>query len=99
MYKRQCDIRPLAWMGAKALGVNPLHNNPAEVMVAAWEWGAYLWEEAVRKWARLITSSLARFPANVMPGKAKVGGNYVNSALAKMEAVAAGADEALLLDE
>jgi branched-chain amino acid aminotransferase len=53
----------------------------------------------VRKGARLITSSWARFPANVMPGKAKVGGNYVNSALAKMEALAAGADEALLLDE
>ena len=53
----------------------------------------------MRKGARLITSSWARFPANVMPGKAKVGGNYVNSALAKMEAVAAGADEALLLDE
>jgi branched-chain amino acid aminotransferase len=53
----------------------------------------------VRKGAKLITSSWARFPANVMPGKAKVGGNYVNSALAKMEAVAAGADEALLLDE
>ena len=96
---RSCYIRPLAWMGAKALGVNPLPNNPAEVMVAAWEWGAYLGEEAVRKGARLITSSWARFPANVMPGKAKVGGNYVNSALAKMEAVAAGADEALLLDE
>ncbi|MGQ9692393.1 MAG: branched-chain amino acid transaminase [Thermaceae bacterium] len=96
---KSCYIRPLAWMGAKSLGVNPLPNNPAEVMVAAWEWGTYLGEEAVRKGARLITSSWARFPANVLPGKAKIGGNYVNSALAKMEAVSAGADEALLLDE
>ncbi len=96
---KSCYIRPLAWMGAKTLGVNPLPNNPAEVMVAAWEWGAYLGEEAVKQGARLITSSWARFPANVMPGKAKIGGNYVNSALAKMEAVSAGADEALLLDE
>ncbi|KGQ22382.1 branched-chain amino acid transaminase [Thermus filiformis] len=96
---KSCYIRPLAWMGARTLGVNPLPNNPAEVMVAAWEWGAYLGEEAVRKGARLVTSSWARFPANVLPGKAKVGGNYVNSALAKMEAVSAGADEALLLDE
>ncbi|MER3451493.1 MAG: branched chain amino acid aminotransferase, partial [Thermus sp.] len=96
---KSCYIRPLAWMGAKTLGVNPLPNNPAEVMVAAWEWGAYLGEEAVRKGARLVTSSWARFPANVLPGKAKIGGNYVNSALAKMEAVSAGADEALLLDE
>jgi branched-chain amino acid aminotransferase len=68
-------------------------------MIAAWEWGTYLGEEAVRKGARLITSSWARFPANVMPGKAKVGGNYVNSALARVEAQQAGADEALLLDK
>jgi len=96
---KSCYIRPLAWMGATSLGVNPLPNNPAEVMVAAWEWGTYLGDEAVRKGAKLITSSWARFPANVMPGKAKVGGNYVNSALARIEAQQAGADEALLLDK
>ncbi|PZA08143.1 MULTISPECIES: branched-chain amino acid transaminase [unclassified Meiothermus] len=94
-----CYIRPLAWMGAHTLGVNPLPNNPAEVMVAAWEWGTYLGDEAVKKGARLITSSWARFPANVMPGKAKIGGNYVNSALARIEAQQRGADEALLLDK
>lgn len=94
-----CYIRPLAWMGANTLGVNPLPNNPAEVMVAAWEWGTYLGDEAVKKGARLITSSWARFPANVMPGKAKIGGNYVNSALARIEAQLQGADEALLLDK
>jgi branched-chain amino acid aminotransferase len=96
---QNCYIRPLAWMGAHTLGVNPLPNNPALVMVAAWDWGTYLGDEAVRKGARLITSSWARFPANVMPGKAKVGGNYVNSALARIEAQQAGADEALLLDK
>ncbi|RIH88706.1 branched-chain amino acid transaminase [Calidithermus roseus] len=96
---KSCYIRPLAWMGAGSLGVNPLPNNPAEVMVAAWEWGTYLGEEAVRKGARLVTSSWARFPANVFPGKAKIGGNYVNSALARIEAQHAGADEALLLDK
>ncbi|WP_276955546.1 branched-chain amino acid transaminase [Allomeiothermus silvanus] len=96
---KSCYIRPLAWMGAHTLGVNPLPNNPAEVMVAAWEWGTYLGDEAVKKGARLITSSWARFPANVMPGKAKIGGNYVNSALARIEAQQQGADEALLLDK
>ncbi len=95
---KSCYIRPLAWYGDHSLGVNPLPNNPAEVMIATWEWGAYLGEEAVRKGARLITSSWRRFPGDVMPGKAKVGGNYVNSALAKMEALKAGADEAILLD-
>jgi len=95
---KACYIRPLAWYGDTSLGVNPLPNNPAEVMIATWEWGAYLGEEAIRKGARLITSSWRRFPGDVMPGKAKVGGNYVNSALAKIEALKAGADEALLLD-
>ncbi len=95
---RSCYIRPLAWYGDTSLGVNPLPNNPAQVMIATWEWGAYLGEEAVRKGARLITSSWRRFPGDVMPGKAKVGGNYVNSALAKIEALKAGADEAILLD-
>ena len=96
---KSCYIRPLAWFGATSLGVNPLPNNPADVMVATWEWGAYLGEEAVRKGAKLVTSSWRRFPGDVMPGKAKAGGNYVNSALAKMDALAAGADEALLLDK
>ena len=95
---KSCYIRPLAWYGDNSLGVNPLPNNPAQVMIATWEWGAYLGEEAIRKGARLITSSWRRFPGDVMPGKAKVGGNYVNSALAKMEALKAGADEAILLD-
>ncbi len=96
--RRSCYIRPLVWLGDRTLGVNPLPNNPGEVMIATWEWGAYLGDEAIRKGARLITSSWRRFPGDVMPGKAKVGGNYVNSALAKMEALKSGADEAILLD-
>ncbi len=95
---KSCYIRPLVWLGDNALGLNPFPNNPASVMVAAWEWGTYLGNEAVSKGAKLVSSSWARFPANVMPGKAKIGGNYINSIMAKMEAIAAGADEALLLD-
>lgn len=95
---KSCYIRPLVWLGDNALGLNPFPNNPANVMVAAWEWGTYLGDEAVSKGAKLVSSSWARFPANVMPGKAKIGGNYINSIMAKMEAISAGADEALLLD-
>ncbi|MGH2355233.1 MAG: branched-chain amino acid transaminase [Chloroflexota bacterium] len=93
-----CYVRPLIWRGGQTLGVNPL-PCPIEVMVATWEWGAYLGEEALRRGARLFTSSWVRLPANAMPGKAKAGGNYVNSALARMDAVTAGFDEALLLDQ
>jgi branched-chain amino acid aminotransferase len=93
-----CYIRPLVWRGGQTLGVNPM-PCPVEVMVASWEWGAYLGDEALRRGARLITSSWARLPANVMAGKSKTGGNYVNSALARMDAVSGGFDEALLLDQ
>ena len=72
---------------------------PVQVMIATWQWGAYLGEDAVLQGARLITSAWVRLPANAMPGKAKAGGNYVNSALARMDAVSAGFDEALLLDQ
>lgn len=93
-----CYVRPLIWRGGQTLGVNPM-PCPVQVMVATWEWGAYLGEEALLKGARLITSAWVRLPANAMPGKAKAGGNYVNSALARMDAVSAGFDEALLLDQ
>lgn len=92
-----CYIRPLIWRGGQTLGVNPM-PCPVQAMVATWEWGAYLGEDAVQLGARLLTSAWVRLPANSMPGKAKAGGNYVNSALARMDAVSAGFDEALLLD-
>jgi branched-chain amino acid aminotransferase len=93
-----CYVRPLVWRGGQTLGVNPM-PCPIQVMIATWEWGAYLGEEALLKGARLLTSAWVRLPANAMPGKAKAGGNYVNSALARMDAVSAGFDEALLLDQ
>jgi branched-chain amino acid aminotransferase len=93
-----CYIRPLVWRGGQTLGVNPM-PCPVHAMVATWEWGAYLGEEAITRGARLVTSSWVRLPATAMPGKAKAGGNYVNSALARMDAVTAGFDEALLLDQ
>jgi branched-chain amino acid aminotransferase len=93
-----CYVRPLIWRGGQTLGVNPM-PCPVQAMVATWEWGAYLGEDAINKGARLITSAWVRLPASAMPGKAKAGGNYVNSVLARMDAVSAGFDEALLLDQ
>lgn len=96
--RQSCYIRPLVWRGGQTLGVNPM-PCPVHVMVATWEWGAYLGEDAINKGARLLTSAWVRLPAGAMPNKAKAGGNYVNSALARMDAVSAGFDEALLLDQ
>lgn len=93
-----CYIRPLIWYGAQSLGVNP-GKNRLHFMVATLPWGVYLGEEAVRKGAKLMTSSWRRSSGDILPTKAKVGGNYVNSVLANQEARENGFDEALLLDK
>ncbi len=93
-----CYIRPLIWYGAQSLGVNPAKNR-LHFMVATLPWGVYLGEEAVRKGAKLMTSSWRRSSGDILPTKAKVGGNYVNSVLANQEAKESGFDEALLLDK
>lgn len=93
-----CYIRPLLWYGAESLGVNP-GNNTVHFMVATMPWGSYLGEDAVREGAKLMTSSWRRSPGDVLPTKAKAGGNYINSVLANQEARDGGFDEALLLDK
>ncbi len=90
-------IRPLIFIGAGGMGVNP-GENPVQVIVAAWSWGAYLGAEALEKGIRVRTSSFTRQHVNAMMTKSKAAGNYVNSVLAKKEAVQDGYDEALLLD-
>ncbi|WP_456325350.1 branched-chain amino acid transaminase [Desulfonauticus submarinus] len=90
-------IRPLAFIGSGAMGVHP-GKNPVHLVIAVWPWGAYLGEEALKKGIRVKTSSFTRHHVNIMMTKAKVCGNYVNSVLAKQEAVADGYDEALMLD-
>ena len=91
-----CYIRPYMYMTGP-LGINPDEWEPA-VSIAAWEWGPYLGEEAIRKGIHLMVSSFTRHHINVMMTKAKVSGNYVNSAYAKSLAVRSGFDEAVLLD-
>jgi branched-chain amino acid aminotransferase len=90
-------IRPLVFIGDGAMGVHP-QDNPIRVAIITWKWGAYLGEEALQQGTRVKTSSYARHHVNVMMTKAKICGNYVNSILAKREAVRGGYDEALMLD-
>ena len=90
-------IRPLAFIGEGAMGVYP-GDNPIRVAIITWSWGAYLGEGAIEKGIRAKTSSFTRHHVNVMMTKAKIAGNYVNSVLAKKEAMKLGYDEALMLD-
>jgi branched-chain amino acid aminotransferase len=93
-----CYVRPLAYRGYAELGINPL-TCPVEVIIAVWPWGAYLGEEALEHGVRVMTSSWRRIGPNTLPATAKASGQYLNSQLAKMEAMHSGYDEAILLNE
>ncbi|WFS61015.1 branched-chain amino acid transaminase [Pseudodesulfovibrio thermohalotolerans] len=90
-------VRPLVFVGEGAMGVSP-GENPIQTIIAAWPWGAYLGEDALEKGIKVKVSSFSRHHVNVMMTKAKSAGNYVNSVLAKTEALADGYDEAIMLD-
>ncbi len=91
-------IRPLVYLGYGEMGLNPM-PSAVKVMVAVWPWGAYLGEEGFSSGVRVKISSWQRISPNVIPTGAKASGVYVNSSLAKLEAVRAGYDEAILLNE
>ncbi|HXY45264.1 MAG TPA: branched-chain amino acid transaminase [Acidimicrobiales bacterium] len=91
-----CYIRPIVYLGYGEMGLNPMLCS-VNVAVACWPWGAYLGDEGVANGIRLKVSSWARHDSRAMPTAAKGTGMYVNSSLAKVEAVMAGYDEALLL--
>src|SRR3546814_10439808 len=80
------------------MGLSPLPGS-VDVPVAGWPWGAYRGDDALTKDIRLKISSWTRHDHNIMPPAAKTTGNYVNSSLAKIEAVKAGYDEAILLNK
>lgn len=90
-------IRPMVFYGSEGMGLRA-DNLKTHVMVAAWEWGAYMGEENLQKGIKIATSSFTRHHVNVTMTKAKSNGAYMNSMLALQEAVSHGCDEALLLD-
>jgi branched-chain amino acid aminotransferase len=92
-----CYVRPIAYYGYGEMGLNTLPCK-VDVSIACWPWGAYLGADALEKGVRLKTSSWIRHDHNTMPPAAKTTGNYVNSSLAKVEALKAGYDEAVMLN-
>jgi branched-chain amino acid aminotransferase len=92
-----CYIRPIAYYGYGEMGLNTLPCT-VDVAIACWPWGAYLGDDAVSKGVRMKISSWVRHNHNTMPPAAKTTGNYVNSSLAKVEALKAGYDEAIMLN-
>jgi branched-chain amino acid aminotransferase len=94
---RACYIRPIVYLGYGEMGLNPL-GAPVRMAVACWPWGAYLGEEGFASGVRVKVSSWRRLDPNVIPPAAKATGQYLNSSLAKAEAVKAGYDEGVLLN-
>src|SRR3954465_13411748 len=91
-----CYIRPIAYYGYGEMGLSTLPCT-VDVAIACWPWGAYLGDDALTTGVKLKTSSWTRHDHNTMPPASKTTGNYVNSSLAKVEALKAGYDEAIML--
>lgn len=90
-------IRPMVFLGSEAMGLRA-EDLQVHVMIAAWEWPAYMGEDAKTKGIKIRTSSFTRHHVNINMCKAKANGSYINSMLALRDALDSGADEALLLD-
>jgi branched-chain amino acid aminotransferase len=90
-------LRPMAFYGSEGMGLRA-SNLQVHLVVAAWEWPAYMSPEALELGIKVRTSSYTRHHVNIAMCKAKANGNYINSMLSLSEALSGGADEALLLD-
>jgi branched-chain amino acid aminotransferase len=93
----ECYLRPLAFLGAGAMGLGATENR-THLTIVAWKWGAYLGDEGLKQGIRAKVSSYTRPGINSVMAKGKVVGHYVNSILAKREVMAAGYQEAIMLD-
>ncbi len=97
-FKANVYLRPLIYLGYGQMGVHHV-KAPVHTMIAAWEWGAYLGDEALKNGIKVMTSSIMRNPIKSTFGKAKAVANYLNSQMAKYEAIESGFGEALMLDD
>ncbi len=93
-----CYIRPTIFLDYGEIGLNPLPSKPV-LAIATWEWGAYLGEDALVNGVKVTFSSFRRIGKNTIPPAGKANGQYLNSSLAKVEALRAGYDEAIMLSE
>jgi branched-chain amino acid aminotransferase len=91
-----CYIRPLFYLGYGEMGLNPLPSK-TKASIAVWPWGAYLGDDAANSGVRAMVCSWQRIGPNVIPPEGKGTGQYINSSLAKVAALKAGYDEAIML--
>jgi branched-chain amino acid aminotransferase len=94
---KECYIRPIAYLGTEGRGLNPIGLS-VHLSIAVWPWGTYLGKEALKNGIRAGVSSFTRHHPNISMTKSKATGMYLNSVLAKQEAIRNGFDEAIMLD-
>lgn len=94
----ECYIRPIGYVGYGDLGVDP-RDNPIDVAIMTWPWGAYLGEDSQQHGITTKVSSWKRVGPNTIPHVAKATGIYLNSMLATTEAKRAGYQEGILLTD
>ena len=94
---KECYIRPLAYYGYGELGLTPTQNK-VDIAIACWPWK--MGESKAGKFtgARCKISSWIRIDSAAQPMKAKAASNYSNAALARVEALKEGYDEAIMLN-
>ena len=93
---KDCYIRPICYYGYGKMGVNPLPNK-VSTSIALWNWEDHI-KTVGEKGMRVIISSWARIDSRSLPIHAKATANYANSALARIEAIKSGVDEAIMLN-
>ena len=94
---RSCYVKPIVLRGYGDAGITPL-NNPVEIYMACWSWGAYLGPDALSKGVDVGVSSWTRIAPNTLPAMSKAAANYMNSQLIRMEATFNGFSEGIALD-
>lgn len=94
---KSCYVRPLIFRGPGTFSLDA-RSAPTEVIVMTWEWGEYLGNDALENGVDAMVSSWRRPAPDTFPALAKIGGQYINSQLASMEAVDNGFHEAICLD-
>ncbi|MDI6901758.1 MAG: branched-chain amino acid transaminase [Anaerosomatales bacterium] len=93
-----CYIRPIAFRGYGVMGLDPI-PAPVNVSIAVWPWGTYLGEDALKHGVEVGVSSWRQRTVNAHPPAIKASANYLNSALARVEANRHGYNEAIMLNE
>tara|TARA_B100001245_G_scaffold231436_1_gene212273 strand:- start:115 stop:1029 length:915 start_codon:yes stop_codon:yes gene_type:complete len=94
---KQCYIRPLAYYGYGTMGLTPLKNK-VDVSISCWEWKMGESKAGKFSGARCKISKWIRIDSRSQPMQAKSAANYSNAALARVEALKAGYDEAIMLN-